>query len=164
MLASVTALGFNRLLNMRKSTNGEGLLELPAGEQFLNHIGTVHAGAQLALAEAVSGEFLLQRLAGQVGVVPVVRRVEAKFKKPATGRVVGSVNTGMTNIDDALAVLESKGRCLLTIHVDVHDENRQHSLSATFDWFIAKSPFATERSDRNNSAIGGRSSSEPWIG
>ncbi len=138
MLESVTTLPFNRHVGIQKSSTGEGLLELPAGEQFLNHIGTVHAGAQLALAEACSGEFLLTVLASESGIVPVVRRVEAKFKKPASGRVTAKVNSSLTSIAESIAELAKNGRCLLTICVDVYDEQGQHSLASSFEWFIAK--------------------------
>lgn len=135
---SVVTLPFNRHIGIQKSVTGDGLLELPSGEQFLNHIGTVHAGAQLALAEACSGEFLIHALGDHAGVVPVVRRVEAKFKKPANGRVIARINASLTVIEQSLADLAAKGRCLLTVHVDVYDEQGQHSLASSFDWFVAK--------------------------
>jgi acyl-coenzyme A thioesterase PaaI-like protein len=138
MIESVTILPFNRHVGIQKSSTAEGLLELPSGEQFLNHIGTVHASAQLALAEACSGEFLLNTLANEGGAVPVVRRVEAKFKKPANGKVTARINTSLTVIDQSLADLAEKGRCILTVHVDVHDQQGRHSLSSSFEWFIAK--------------------------
>ena len=139
MIESVTTLPFNQHVGIQKSTSGDGLLELPAGDQYLNHIGTVHAGAQLALAEACSGEFLVHSLASMQGVVPVVRRVEAKFKKPANGRVTAKINSSLTAIDESIAELLLKGRCLLTIFVDVYDEQGQHSLSSSFEWFLSKS-------------------------
>lgn len=138
MIESVTTLPFNRHVGIQKSSTSEGLLELPSGEQFLNHLGTVHAGAQLALAEACSGQFLFSALANETGIVPVVRRVEAKFKKPANGRITAKINTSLTLIDQSLADLAAKGRCLLTVHVDVYDEQGQHSLSSNFEWFVAK--------------------------
>lgn len=138
MIASVTSLPFNRHVGITKSSTNEGLLELPSGEQFLNHLGTVHAGAQLALAEACSGEYLLSALSNETGIVPVVRRVEAKFKKPANGRVIAKINTSLTVIDQSLAELAAKGRCFLTVHVDVFDEHGQHSLSSNFEWFVAR--------------------------
>ncbi len=138
MLESVTTLPFNQHVGIQKSSSEDSLLELPAGEQFLNHLGTVHASAQLALAEACSGEFLLQSLANETGIVPVVRRVEAKFKKPAHGKLTAKINPTLTAIDEAINELANKGRCLLAICVDVHDEQGQHSLSSRFDWFIVK--------------------------
>ncbi len=83
MKASVTELPFNSFLGLQKATEPSQLLRLPPGGQYLNHLGTVHASAQLALAEASSGEFLLHRLASVEGIVAVVRRLEAKFRKNA---------------------------------------------------------------------------------
>lgn len=140
MIESVTSLPFNRHVGIRMSTSEDGLLEIPAGEQFLNHIGTVHASAQLALAEACSGEFLLNTLLKETGLVPIVRRVEAKFKKPANGKITAKINGSQTAIDESITELENKGRCFLTICVDVYDEQGQHSLSSSFEWFIAKAP------------------------
>ena len=139
MIESVIQLPFNRHVGIQQSSTLEGLLELPAGEQYLNHIGTVHASAQLALAEACSGEFLLQNLSGNQDIVPVVRRVEAKFKKPANGRVTATVKSSEPSLSDALSVLDKKRRALVTIFVDVVDETGQHSLSSSFEWFLAKS-------------------------
>jgi hypothetical protein len=59
MKASVTELPFNNLLRIHPAGDAAHLLQLPSGDEYLNHLGTVHAAAQLALAEASSGEFLL---------------------------------------------------------------------------------------------------------
>lgn len=147
MLESVTDLPFNRYVGIRKATTAEGLLELPPGSQFLNHIGTVHAGAQLALAEACSGEFLLKQIGGEADVVPVVRRAEGKFRKPASGRITATVTTSPDVVDAVLRELGNNGRSLLTISVELHDESGRHSLSADFEWFLARST-TTSSDDR----------------
>jgi len=79
----VTELPFNAFLGIEVASNPSELLRLRAGPQYLNHLGTVHASAQLALAEASSGECLLRSLGSPDEVVAVVRRLEAKFRKPA---------------------------------------------------------------------------------
>jgi acyl-coenzyme A thioesterase PaaI-like protein len=140
MLETVTELPFNQLVGILKGSAPRALVELPAGGQYLNHLGTVHAGAQLVLAEACSGEFLLQNLALDFEVLPVVRRVEAKFKRPANGRLIANVITPVATIVDALAELEGRGRCLVAIAVEIIDESGQSTLAATFDWFIAQVP------------------------
>jgi acyl-coenzyme A thioesterase PaaI-like protein len=138
LMNSVTTLPFNQHVGIQKSSMKDGLLEIPSGGQFLNHLGTVHAGAQLALAEACSGEYLIQLLANEAGLVPVVRRVEAKFKKPADGRIVASVNSSLTSIEKPILDLATRGRCLLTVHVDIHDESGAHTLTSSIEWFITK--------------------------
>jgi acyl-coenzyme A thioesterase PaaI-like protein len=88
----VTQLPFNRLVGLEPAPAGSGfLVSLPDGPQYTNHLGTVHASALLAVAEAGSGVFLLDRLGDSAGVVAVVRRLEAKFRRPASGRVSARV-------------------------------------------------------------------------
>ena len=136
---TVTDLPFNRLLNLQAAGDSAKLLQLPEGGQYLNHLGTVHASALLALAEASSGEFLLRSLGGMDGLLPVVRRLEAKFRKPATG-VIQSVASVLEGALDALQTgLATKGRGLISVNVELHDDSFTHVLSATVEWFIASS-------------------------
>ncbi|MGI8604877.1 MAG: DUF4442 domain-containing protein [Verrucomicrobiales bacterium] len=114
------------------------LLRLPAGERYLNHLGTVHASAQLALAEASSGEFLLRHLGAVEGIVPVVRRLEAKFRKPARGAITSTASTAPEALDQLLAELSARGRALVTVSIELHDEAGAHTLSATVEWFISR--------------------------
>jgi acyl-coenzyme A thioesterase PaaI-like protein len=138
MKTSVTELPFNSFLGIQTATDSLHLLQLPSGSQYLNHLGTVHASAQLALAEASSGEFLLKHFGGSRGVVPVVRRLEAKFRKPASGSVASTAIAtpeALARLDEELA---SKGRSLIPVTVELHDESGTHTLSATFEWFIQR--------------------------
>jgi len=138
MKSSVTELPFNSFLGIQKAAEPPQLLRLPAGGQYLNHLGTVHASAQLALAEASSGEFLLRALGSTDGIVPVVRRLEAKFRKPANGAITSTVTTPQDTVDQLRADLAVKGRALISIAVELHDESGAHTLSATVDWFITR--------------------------
>ena len=140
---TVTELPFNKLLNLQSAGNGEHLLRLPAGGQYLNHLGTVHAGALLALAEAGSGEFLLRALGGADGFVPVVRRIEAKFRKPANGTVTVTARVADGAVDELRAGLAGRGRALIYVNVELHDEAGAHVLSAYVEWFIAAAPAAS---------------------
>lgn len=79
----VTQLPFNRLIGLEHASGDRLLVALPAGPHYGNHVGTVHASALLALAEAGSGKFLLRTLGPAIGFLPVVRRLEAKFRRPA---------------------------------------------------------------------------------
>lgn len=138
MQTSVTELPFNQFIGLQPAAAPPHILRLPAGSQYLNHLGTVHASAQLALAEASSGEFLLRHLGSIDGLVPVVRRLEAKFRKPANGAITSAATTPPETLDQLRADLTSKGRALISIAVEVHDEAGAHTLSATVEWFITK--------------------------
>jgi acyl-coenzyme A thioesterase PaaI-like protein len=135
----ITGLPFNRLVGIERSAIEGAALGLPAGERYTNHLGTVHASALLALAEATSGDCLIAGL-GDLGldVLPVVRRVEAKFRKPARGAVhskLGDTGDSMRELREALV---AKGRALIPIPVDVYDASGTHALSASFEWFVAR--------------------------
>ena len=137
---TVADLPFNQLLNLQADGDAAKLLRLPAGGQYLNHLGTVHAGALLALAEAGSGEFLVRALGGANGVVPVVRRLEAKFRKPANGAVTSDASVAEGALDELRAGLAGKGRALISVNVELHDESGAHVLSASVEWFISTRP------------------------
>jgi acyl-coenzyme A thioesterase PaaI-like protein len=134
---SVIELPFNQHLGLQIADDPAKLLQLPAGPQYLNHLGTVHASAQLALAEASSGEFLLRAIGDMTGVVPVVRRMESKFRKPANGVLTSTVSLpdGIETLKDHLF---AKGRVLVRVEVELHDESGAHTLSATVEWFITR--------------------------
>jgi acyl-coenzyme A thioesterase PaaI-like protein len=140
MKHSVTELPFNSFLGITAAPEPSHMLQLPAGGHYLNHLGTVHASALLALAEASSGEYLLKHFGSIEGVVPVVRHIEAKFRKPANGSVHSSVKAAPEALAQLHADLAGKGRALITITVELHDEAGMHALTASVEWFIQRLP------------------------
>jgi RES domain-containing protein len=91
------------------------------------------------LSEASSGALLLEKY-GTLGfeVVPVVRRMETKFRKPAQGAVHSQASISSEQDAQFVAALTTKGRALVEVGVDLHDEHGAHALSATVEWFVAK--------------------------
>ena len=131
----VTHLPFNAHLGIERH---EGSLRLPAGERFENHLGTVHAGALMALAEAASGDALV----GAIGdlaerVLPVVRRFECKFRRPVVGEVSAHANLPDGAVDLLRQTLEAKGRASVEIDVNVVDSEHATAMSAKVEWFVA---------------------------
>jgi hypothetical protein len=145
MKASVTELPFNSFLGIQVAAEPSKLLRLPSGDQYLNHVGTVHASAQLALAEASSGEFLLRHFGSTERIVPVVRRLEAKFRKPANGTITSTATAAHASLEELDLELASKGRAVIPITVELHDQSGVHTLSATVEWFVQRLP----ASDKN---------------
>jgi len=146
MKHSVTELPFNNFLGIEQASDAECLLRLPTGGQYLNHLGTVHASALLALAEASSGEFLLRHFGSSAGIIPVVRRIEAKFRKPASGEVTSTANSAGEALAQLDLDLAAKGRALIAINVDLRDESGTHALSACVEWFIQRIEPGEQRS------------------
>jgi acyl-coenzyme A thioesterase PaaI-like protein len=135
----VTQLPFNRHVGLERAAADSGfLVSLPDGPQFTNHLGTVHASALLAVAEAGSGAFLIQQLGPGSGYVPVVRRLEAKFRKPAHGRVSARCPVPAEEVTRWSAELAARGRVLAPVAVEVVDSAGVIVLSAVVEWFIAR--------------------------
>jgi acyl-coenzyme A thioesterase PaaI-like protein len=136
----ITTVPFNQLIGLRRSQNAEAaLLQLEPSTDHLNHLGTVHASAQFALAEACSGEYLLRAFAGREGdYAPVVRRAETKFRKPATGRLSARATVASDELQKFAMDLDSKKRALISVTVEVFDENNIVTMSAGFEWFIQR--------------------------
>lgn len=135
----VTALPFNRFLGLQTADPGSGfLVALPGSANFTNHLGTVHAGALLSVAEAGSGAFLLKHLGDGTGYLPVVRRMESKFRKPAHGRISARASVGAGELERFMTELTAKGRALIRVSVEVVDESGVIALSSEVDWFIAR--------------------------
>jgi len=147
----VTQLPFNRLIGLEHALGDRLLVALPAGPQYGNHVGTVHASALLAVAEAGSGEFLLRALGPATGFLPVVRRLEAKFRKPAVGWVAARVAVPDGEAGRWATELSSRGRVSATVPVEVVDGDGVVVLSATVEWFIARVSPNAEQSDAADS-------------
>lgn len=135
----VTQIPFNHFLGIQKAAGATHLLELGDLPSYTNHLGTVHASVQLALAEASSGEFLLRTLP-EFGnqVLAVVRRVEAKFKNPMRGRVFARAATTEADLKQSAEVLTAKGRAILPVTIEIVDTEGVVGLIATFEWFSQK--------------------------
>ncbi len=135
----VTDIPFNAFLRIEEARpDSAHLLRLQESPCHLNHLGTVHASVQLALAEASSGQLLIQALPELGGkVVAVVRRVEAKFKKPMQGSIYSRAITSLDEIRRSAESLATKGRSLIPVTVEIVDEDDNVGLAATFEWFGA---------------------------
>ena len=84
---NVFDLPFNKYIGVEKSSDTGYLLMLKEENKYLNHLDTVRASAQFALAEATSGYFLLNEFQESTNILPVVHKVETKYRKPALGRI-----------------------------------------------------------------------------
>ncbi len=134
----VTQLPFNEFIGLKYSDKQDYLLMLGDKPEYLNHLSTVHAGALFTLAEATSGHFLLGQFDALSNIVPVVRKVEVKYRKPASGAVYSNATFLNTGKSEVLEALSRKGRALLEVEVSLHDSNGVLVMQAVFEWFVTK--------------------------
>ena len=122
---------------MIKATTAPFLLEMADSLQLTNHLGTVHASAQLALAEATSGHVLISWFGDSASqMFAVVRRLDAKFKSPLHGRILSRSPNVDEDLDAFAITLTSKGRASVSIPVEILDQNGSIGLVATVEWFV----------------------------
>lgn len=131
---------FNRLIGLqREPDGGQWAVSLPAGSQYHNHLGIVHAAAQLAVAEAASGDWMLRHFGARaVDFIAVVRRMETKFKQPARGKILGKATVSEAARALLAEEMATRRAMSFTVRVDVHDATGAHALTGTVEWFITR--------------------------
>lgn len=117
----------------------EGTLKLEAIEVVQNHIQTIHAAAQFALAETQSGLYL-QRLFPEYKdqVVPLLRGSTVKYKQPATKEIYAVASVDDESKEKFKAQFLKKGRASIIIEVELKDSDEVVTMVGEFTWFVQK--------------------------
>jgi hypothetical protein len=138
----VTKIPFNEFLGIERcDPSDDALLALRESPRYTNHLGTVHASVQFALGEAASGECLLRcfaDLAATQQLLPVVRRTEVKFKKPAQGAIRASARIEDPIVSETLIALREKGRAIIPVSVQITDSRGDTTMTAVYEWFVQR--------------------------
>lgn len=137
-----TDLAYNQALGIRAAPAGAAhLLELPFAPLVQNHLGTMHAAAQFSLAEAASAECLQRHFGAALGdVFGVVRGVEVKYRRPATGDLLAFGTPDDLTRDRLLTEMASGGRTSALILIDLKDRAGTITFHGKFEWFISRLP------------------------
>ncbi len=140
-----TDLAYNQALGIRAAPSGAAhLLELPLTPLVKNHLGIMHAAAQFSLAEAASAECLQRHYGTAVeGVFGVVRGVEVKYRRPATGDLQAFGAPDEHTREHLLAELAGRGRTSAVILIDLKDHAGTLTFHGKFEWFISRVPPAS---------------------
>ena len=119
--------------------SGEFILGMKADEKLKNHLGTLHATALFGLAEATSGEFLLNEFSEyESEIIPLVRKAEIKFSKPVSGEVKSKAGFFESDKAETLNSLEKSNSVSIKVKVDIYDEESQKVFNSIFDWFFVR--------------------------
>ena len=135
----VTQIPFNKFIEITNSTVNDHSLELRFKDNMKNHLGTFHASAQFALAEACSGLSLQKHFPHLVeSVVPVLRKSDIKFKQPAQSNIQATSNLAVEEKEKFEQQLERKGRATIVVPVEIKDENGKTTMVGKYEWFVQK--------------------------
>ncbi|MFT3883035.1 MAG: DUF4442 domain-containing protein [Gemmatales bacterium] len=137
---NITAIPFHQYLGL-EFAEPPNLLQLKAQPHHANHLGTIHASVLIALAEAGSGQFLMNHLSDgteKVGetILPVIRRIEAKFHQGGQGTVFARCTLDPASLSTVRSDLQTKHRAKVLVPMQVVDAQGTLLLSVSFGWFI----------------------------
>jgi acyl-coenzyme A thioesterase PaaI-like protein len=130
---------FNKFLGLKISEKPEYIFMVDNSADYLNHVGTVHASVQFALAEATSGEFLGHVLSEYTGGgFAVVKTVEVKYTKPANGELYSSAEIDAEDTGKLIEDFDSKGKASVKVKVNIHDKQGVVTSQSVFEWYLKK--------------------------
>jgi len=133
----VTQIPFAKHIGIERKD--ENTLKLKPMQSVQNHIQSIHASAQFALAETQTGLHLQLAFPELVGkVVGLLRGSTVKYKNPATTNIYAVAGIDKEVKEIFLNQLERKGRASIVVHVDVRDEEDILTMQGEFSWFVQK--------------------------
>jgi len=131
---NINTIPFIKLIQINQE---EDSLSLDIKENVLNHINTIHAGAQYTLAETQSGVYLqhiFPHLKGKA--IPILRDSNIKYKNPAQTSIKAIAKSKKEDIEKFKTSFDKKGRALINVDVEVRDINDKITCQANFTWFV----------------------------
>jgi len=118
--------------------DGRGVVRLPDADHLHNHVGSQHAGALFAAAEAASGGAFVGGFAERMGeITPLAKSAEINYLKLAKGPITA---TAELPGDQAtlLERLDSDGRLEFPVDVTMTDEQGVQVAAMTVHWHVRK--------------------------
>jgi acyl-coenzyme A thioesterase PaaI-like protein len=156
LVEGLTRLGrelpFNRHLGVAIAAIDVGRCEtvLPADERLHNHLGGVHAIAELApveLAGALAASTRLLPLLRR-GYVPVVGALTVRYRAPARGELLARAVVGEEVVAPALAAADAGERPRVEVAVEVVDAAGVTVVEAELRFvYVPVDPDAADRAD-----------------
>ncbi|UCG59517.1 MAG: YiiD C-terminal domain-containing protein [Phycisphaerales bacterium] len=129
----VSDLPFNKHIGIE---DHNGAVTIPVKELHMNHLGTVHATAIYGVAEAGSGQFIIDNFGGEFPDAVAVTHVgTVKYKSAAKDDIFAEVTNSQPDPRQALDRLRQKGAAKIAVEVSVYSGNETVA-TATFDWFM----------------------------
>lgn len=113
---------------------------LPAAQERLNHVGTVHAVAQFGLGEVASGGLVLgvfEDLMGQ-GYAPIAAGATITYRKAGRGDLRAVSHFLRPDQEIVRKGVAETGKARFTIPVQIFDSSNQLITEMTVEWVLLK--------------------------
>jgi acyl-coenzyme A thioesterase PaaI-like protein len=133
----ITEIPFTKHLGIKRED--ENTLKLDLEPNIHNHINTVHASAQFALAETQSGLYLQTHFPQYQGkVLALLRNSTVKFRHPAKTNI-----TAHASIDNGIEIkflrdFEKRGKASIVVNVEIKDQEGMTTMQSQFNWFVQR--------------------------
>jgi len=133
----VTEIPFAKHIGIEKKE--ESTLKLEYTQLVQNHMQTIHASAQFALAETQSGLFLqLEFPELEEKVIALLRGSTVKYKHPASTQITAHASLNADVKEKFEIQFSKKGRASITVTVELRDEVGVVTMTGEFGWFVQK--------------------------
>jgi uncharacterized protein (TIGR00369 family) len=134
---------YNAMLGVRITAmdGGRATGALESRPEVGNHVGTMHAGAQFSLIEAVSGAAVSSAFLDLLGrATPLAQGAQLTYKRPVRGDATAEATVSSDEVERVRAELEAEGRSRFDVHVTVHDAQGALATEATMRWYMRVNP------------------------
>lgn len=141
----IESMPYNAMVGVRilEMDGGHARGALASRPEVGNHVGTMHAGAQFSLIEAVSGAAVSSAFLDLLGrAVPLAQGAELTYRRPARGDVVAEAHVDALEVARVRSELGAQGRARFDVHVTVTDAQGTLATEATMRWYIRVNPTA----------------------
>ena len=130
---------YNAMLGVRivEMDGGRARGTLEARTEVGNHVGTMHAGAQFSLVEAISGAAVSSAFLDLLGrATPLAQGADVTYKRPLRGDATAEAQIAQEVIDRVRAELDASGRARFEVTVTVTDAEGTLATEATMRWYV----------------------------
>ncbi len=134
---------YNAMLGVRITAmdGGRATGALESRPEVGNHVGTMHAGAQFSLVEAVSGAAVSSAFLDLLGrATPLAQGAQLAYKRPVRGDATAVAVVTPEEVERVRAELETQGRARFDVQVTLHDAEGALATEATMRWYIRLNP------------------------
>jgi acyl-coenzyme A thioesterase PaaI-like protein len=133
------AIPFNRHLGLEISALGPdgATVRLPEEQELLNHVGSQHAGALFAAAEAASGGAFVGAFAERLEeIVPLASAASIEYLKLAKGPI--DARGELPGVEGLLETMDAQGKVSFPVEVVLTDSDGHTVATATVQWHVRK--------------------------
>ena len=131
------AIPFNRHVGLEILEAGpeRGVVRLPEADHLKNHVGSQHAAALFAAAEAASGAAFVGAFADLLGdVTPLAKSAEIAYRRVARGPITATAS--VANAEALRGELRESGRLEFPVRVALRDGEGNEVAEVTVSWHV----------------------------